>query len=619
MADWAATIAELVQWITPDGETYDLTTEADKGNWVLEASGWGLPGIDYKTQQGPYQHGVSVRDYRLQSRVVQLLIRQQACDRDAYWARRSQLLNQIRPNREPVALAGAWLARSQAVLNAQTDIWDLMAWQNELYGCTGPTARLFKWDGANQWSQVAGQAGAETDLLCMVTYDDGGASGVDLYCGSTPLGKLYRFDTNTLTEVCAQLNAQTHIYDMVVFDDGLGGGDQIFAGTGAGGRLFYYNVGVGWAQAAPQLVDAHIRSLIVYDDGGGDDLYGGTSNNGRLYRYNPAGAAWVQICNTLNAQTHIYSLCEYNGQLYAGTGPNGRLFRYDVGGGTWVQVAPQYGGLATEISKLVVFQGRLYGITGINGASSYLLRWNNVDAWELAAGSYATEQGHTLYVFNNRLFGGSNDNAYLLEYIRRSGATDLPCGTLRRVLSDGAIRDLCCYIQQGPQFTPNRQGWEEWSFQEVLRFIAADPIIYDPTEEDGPTYAMDPGATGAVNETQTETYEGTWPEHPTFLLTGPMNNPIIRNEDTDEFIELDYNIAAGRVVTITLTPGNQSVEDDLGANLIGTVTPESNFATFHLAPDPEVADGENDITIIAAGTNAATDFSFSYYNRYVGI
>ena len=72
-------------------------------------------------------------------------------------------------------------------------------------------------------------------------------------------------------------------------------------------------------------------------------------------------------------------------------------------------------------------------------------------------------------------------------------------------------------------------------------------------------------------------------------------------------------------MTITLTPGNQTVEDDLGTNLIGVVTPESNIQSFHLAPDPEVDDGDNDISIQGAGTTAATDFSFTFLNRYIGI
>lgn len=618
MTKWTQPMNEIVQLIGPDGQVFDLTTESDVGNWVLEMSGWGMPDIDYISQQGPFQHGVSARDYRLKPRTVQLSVRQQDCTRDGYWARRTELLNSMRPNRQPVGLSGAFIARSQYQYEAEWGIRALCEFNNQLFGGTLLHGLLFRWNGSTQWYKVADQLNAQTHIYSLIVYDDGG--GVDeLYAGTYNLGKLFKWNgLDAWTEVCDQLNGQEYIYDMAIFNDGLGGGNQIFAGTASGGRLFHYDVGGGvWSQDCAQLnAETEIRSLCVYDDDGlGDDLYGGTSPNGKLYRYNPAGPAWVEVCaQHASLQTRINDLIVYNGQLYGCTYPNGRLFRYLPAGPQWVSVAPQYG-LNTSIYKLVIYQGRLYGV-----GERDLLIWDGEDQWYPAATKYRNEQPmYSGISFNNRLFTGTYSGAYLLEYIRRSGESSLPCFTLRRVLSDGSVRDLCVHIDKGPEFTGPRKGWDEYSLQEVLRFWAPNPIIYDPTEQDGPTYTMDPGATGVVNETQALIYPGTWEEHPTFVLTGPMNNPVIRNEGTDEFIELDYNIVNGRVVTITLTPGDQIIEDDLGVNLIGVVTPESNLASFHLAPDPEVADGENDITIIATGTTATTDFAITYYNRYIGI
>lgn len=622
MVKWAESQVELVQVITPDGETIDLTTGSDKGDWVINQSGWGMPDIDYQSQQGPFQHGVSVRDYRLKPRTVQLLIRQQACDRDNYWEKRTALLNTFRVNRDPIDITGMWVRRSQDDLESQNHIYTLCEYNGKLYGATGTAGgggMLFEWDGVGKWILVADTSVGEHYIWDMIVYDDG-TNGDRLYgCSGSVLGQLRYWDVagRDWDTVCTLLNAQTDIRCLAIFDAGLGGGDQIYGGTSPGGRLFVYQVGVGWAQVCAQLgAETSIFSLCVYDDGGGEDLYGGTGVNGLLYRYNVGGAAWVAVCAQLNAQTIIYTMVVYNGQLYAGTGPNGLLFRYNVGGGAWTQVAAQYAAVTT-IRRLRVYQGRLYGV----GDDSRLLRWNDADAWELVAEGYGgiLDDVESLCVFNNRLFGGQDTYARLLEYVRRSGDTTLPCTVLRRVLSDGSIRDLCGHIVQGPIFDIPEAAWDEWGFKEVLRFWAPDPIIYDPEEQDGPTYTMDPLATGSVLESQTVTYTGTWEEHPVFVLTGPMENPIIRNEDTDEFIELDYNIAAAEIVTITLTPGSQTIENDDGLNLIGVVTPESNFSSFHLAPDPEVTDGENEIKINASGTNANTDFSFTYYNRYIGI
>lgn len=622
MTEWARILDEVIQFITPDGETITLTTESNKGDWVLEMSGWGLPGIDYISQQGPYQHGATIRDYRLKPRVVQMLVRQQACDRDDYWARRTGLLDTVRPNRSPLTFIGSWLARSQPDLANQYQITSLVEFENDLYGgTTDPTGadggRLFRWDDVQQWFSVAGILNAQDEILSLIVFDDG--SGDAIFGGTGGGGRLFKWDgVSAWAQVCAALNGQARIHDMVLFDDGLGGGTQIFAGTSAGGRLFHYSVGGGaWIQVCAQLgAETHIHGLAVFDDGGGDDLYGCTEPGGRLYQYNPGGAAWVQVCPQLGAITIINDIVVYAGNLYGGA-DTGELLQYNVAGGAWVQVAPSDG--VTSIRKLVVYQGRLYGA----GSQGSLLRWNNVDAWEQMCGQYvANTSAYSLLVFNNRLFCGQGSilagtyRSYLLEYVRRTSDTELPCGTLRRVLSDGSIRDLCCYIEQGPEFTHTRDGWDEFSIEEVLRFIAPDPIIYDPAEQTGPTYTM---GVGAILETHTLTYEGTWREHPVLTIIGPLYNPIIRNEDTDEFISLDYEIPAGRTVTITLTPGNQTVEDDLGVNLIGTVTPESNLATFHLAADPEVEDGDNDITIIGTDAAAATRFAITYYNRYIGI
>ena len=610
--------------ITPDGEEYDLTTESELGRWVLDPIGWGLPPIEYFSQKGPFQHGVSVRDYRLQSRSVQFVLRVQGCSRDEYWAKRSALLDAIRPNRSVVSLSGQWIARSQSLYQEwlSSKLTGLVEFNGKLYGyASGIGDYAVIW---NQSDSVSNVALALEGMHCSIVYDDG--AGEDLYFGSESNGRLYRYDPPNLTVCAATLGGQTDIYDVVYFNCPVVGA-HIFAGTGHGGRLFYYNEvpATGWIQVCAQLgAETEILSLAVFDDGGGDDLYGGTQPNGKLYRYNSAGAAWVQVCAQLNAQTKIYSLCVYNGRLYGGTGPSGRLFRLNLAGNAWEQVAPQYGA-QTDIYKLIVYQGRLYGTTGPNGK---LLRWNNSDAWEEVAGQYSDEpRVVSAVVYNNRLFAGTQlllvtQKCLLLEYIQRQNELKLPCFTLRRILSDGSIRDMCVHIQKGPEFTTDRQRWDEHAFMEALRFWSPDPSIYDPEEQAGPSYTM---AAGNVNESQNLTYAGTWREHPVMVITGPLDYIVIRNEDTGEFIQIDYELPSGEYIYIDLTPGNQIVEHriavaDIGTNIIGAITPDSDLQSFHLAPDPEATGGVNEITISGENSDGVnTDFEISYYNRYIGI
>ena len=200
---------------------------------------------------------------------------------------------------------------------------------------------------------------------------------------------------------------------------------------------------------------------------------------------------------------------------------------------------------------------------------------------------------------------------------RQATATAVARGQLRRLLSNGEVRDLDVLIGNGPEFSQEIGEWDEWGFKELLRFVAFNPVIYNPTQQTQSNWDL---PNGAVNDTQNLTYPGTWEEYPTLVIVGPLHLPIITNTTTGEVIALTYDIPAGRTVTITLTYGQKTVVDDLGVNLIGTVTTASDLATFHLAPDPEGALGVNAIQIEGHDSIlATTDFTVKWYNRYIGI
>jgi hypothetical protein len=201
-------------------------------------------------------------------------------------------------------------------------------------------------------------------------------------------------------------------------------------------------------------------------------------------------------------------------------------------------------------------------------------------------------------------------------------------GSLRLTLSNGTKRAIDCYIAEGPRFEPrNLSGWDEYAFQEVLRFTAYNPVIYDPGGETVVFGSQDelvfpitfPIVFGSFGGTANVNYVGTWLEYPTLIITGPASDPIVTNVTTGETIALDYDIPAGVAVTITLKYGEKTVTDSLGNNLIGVVTPGSALATFHLAPDPEAPGGINEVMVSASGTNADSSLVISYFTRYFGI
>ncbi len=105
-------LIEFTELITPDGVHYPLDGIVDRA-LVSDPEGSGMPPIEYATQRGAYQHGETVTSYRLQPRIVQLVYRRNACNRDGYWRIRDELVNIVRPNRytigsipQPLVLRG---------------------------------------------------------------------------------------------------------------------------------------------------------------------------------------------------------------------------------------------------------------------------------------------------------------------------------------------------------------------------------------------------------------------------------------------------------------------------------------------------------------------------------
>jgi len=89
---------DYTELIGADGTVYKFD---DWYKFVVSETGFGAPPIEFITQSGPLQHGDTVLDYRLRPRIIQQIVRYDACDREDYWTKRAELLDAIRPNRHP--------------------------------------------------------------------------------------------------------------------------------------------------------------------------------------------------------------------------------------------------------------------------------------------------------------------------------------------------------------------------------------------------------------------------------------------------------------------------------------------------------------------------------------
>ncbi len=134
-------IVELYQYITPDGRTY--TFRDDERRFLMSIAGEGMPPIEYLEQQGPFQHGSSVVDFRLRPRVLQMLYRERLSSRQRYWDARggatmvtaagarkqvAGLLDAIRPNRQGVGQVQAGRLRKRL---PDGSLRDLYVWVQE--------------------------------------------------------------------------------------------------------------------------------------------------------------------------------------------------------------------------------------------------------------------------------------------------------------------------------------------------------------------------------------------------------------------------------------------------------------------------------------------------------
>lgn len=303
-----------------------------------------------------------------------------------------------------------------------------------------------------------------------------------------------------------------------------------------------------------------------------------------------------------------------------------------------------------EFDKYIAPDGIVYSFN--NAATQFLI--SGIQGQGLPSIDYRVQRGpfqdgvtplgytlgtRTVFLTHRRNAGCRDEywdiRADFLNHIRpnRQAVGEFVPGILRKTLPNGDKRDLSVFILEGPDFVGKQQGrWDEYSFQEVITFIAHDPIFFNPDSLLQELTLPDNGdelafaiefpirfsAPGGV-PTDDIQYNGTYKSYPTFILQGPMREPVIDNISTGERIKIEDDIDAGRTVTINLTFGNKTVTDDLGNNLIGELSVDSDLATFHLAPDPEADGGLNEIGITAQLTDANSRATISWFERYLGI
>jgi len=163
--------------------------------------------------------------------------------------------------------------------------------------------------------------------------------------------------------------------------------------------------------------------------------YSNTVSASRMLRWD-GGSNWTELASTPSSgdTDRLYALCAYNDKIY--TVSDGRLYEWDEAGG-WTLKADQfvngYAETNTLLYDLIVFKDRLYASTGslnwTGGRGGYLVRWDDVSAWEMAADTYSTSnanrQCYKLFELNNELYGSVNNAAVKWDEVMGNSWTNL--------------------------------------------------------------------------------------------------------------------------------------------------------------------------------------------------
>ena len=93
-------------------------------------------------------------------------------------------------------------------------------------------------------------------------------------------------------------------------------------------------------------------------------------------------------------------------------------------------------------------------------------------------------------------------------------------------------------------------------------------------------------------------------------ITGPATNPRITNVTTGEFIQVDHNLGAGEVLTVTTDFGNKRVEIE-GENKFHYINQETTFFSLQA--------GDNIIEYTSEDVSDTAKVKISYCTRYLGV
>ena len=212
-------------------------------------------------------------------------------------------------------------------------------------------------------------------------------------------------------------------------------------------------------------------------------------------------------------------------------------------------------------------------------------------------------------------------------------------GVLRKIRHNGVKRDFSVRILEGPKFEASPPNtWQAWSYQEVLRFVAHNPVAFNPTQKSHtiehpsahpfpytfPFFFSDynsdltypityPIQFITWDYTEEVTYAGTWKDYPRVTINGPVGpRSYIENVTTGHSIVVqDYYVEDGDYIYFDLTTSTKTLRNSSGEDISEYAS--GDLAEFALEP------GVNEIRARLDSGGGGSSVVLSWYERFIGV
>lgn len=271
-------------------------------------------------------------------------------------------------------------------------------------------------------------------------------------------------------------------------------------------------------------------------------------------------------------------------------------------------------------------QGQVFGGSDVPDGSSWTIFYRTTAGSSPGSVTYAFDARSTSNWTSSVYYGGASNtgfaNGEFASGISISGQADYAFvvdGSYAYLYRDNVLIGTSNAFPRGLDVSNSR--WRDYlsgggAWTPAIPYAAIYNVALSSDQRAALVTAID----STFSVSKTIAYAGSFSEYPVITIVGPITDPVLTNVSTGEVLDFTgITISGGDSYIIDCRFGYKTVKNAAGTNKIADLTSDSDLATFHLGAAPEVSEGNNAITLSGTSTDANTQVTVAYYNRYVGL